>query len=165
MKNTKKELGQFYTDEMIAGIMVDWVIENNPDNILDPAVGSGVFMEVLEKRKKNIDKFGCEIDPNVIKDFFQKKIKSNVLIGDYLRQDYSFKFDAIICNPPYNRFQNIPCRTQYLADFEKKYKIKLSGYSNLYMYFLIKSINELSENGRCCYIVPYEFLNTGYGKK
>ena len=40
----------------------------------------------------------------------------------------------------------------------------MSGYSNLCVYFLVKSINELSENGKCCYIIPYEFMNTGYGK-
>ena len=40
----------------------------------------------------------------------------------------------------------------------------MSGYSNLCVYFLVKSMNELNENGKCCYIIPYEFMNTGYGK-
>ena len=43
-------------------------------------------------------------------------------------------------------------------------KCKLNGFTNLYTLFLLKSIHQLSLNGRCAYIIPSEFLNSDYGK-
>ena len=45
-----------------------------------------------------------------------------------------------------------------------KLKINLSGFTNIYTLFLLKSIYQLNENGRAAYIIPSEFLNSDYGK-
>ena len=42
--------------------------------------------------------------------------------------------------------------------------MRLSGYTNIASAFLLKSLSELSSAGRLAYIMPLEFLNTGYGK-
>mgnify|MGYP000910989739 CR=1 FL=1 len=161
----KKELGQFFTNDIIAEFMVKWLIQNNPKNILDPAVGLGIFMEKVEKYKPEISKTAFDIDEKMIKIFKEKNnFKVNININDYLSSNVLNRFDAIVCNPPYNKFQKILNRKDLIKSFEIKYGIKMSGYSNLYVYFLVKSMNELSNNGRCCYIIPYEFLCTGYGE-
>ena len=41
--------------------------------------------------------------------------------------------------------------------------LKLSGYTNTASTFLLKSLSELDGSGRLAYIMPLEFLNTGYG--
>jgi len=43
--------------------------------------------------------------------------------------------------------------------------MKLTGFTNIYTLFFLKSMNQLSEGGRAAYIVPSEFLNADYGKK
>ena len=43
-------------------------------------------------------------------------------------------------------------------------KINLSGFTNIYTLFLLKSIYQLNDNGRAAYIIPSEFLNSDYGK-
>jgi len=43
-------------------------------------------------------------------------------------------------------------------------KINLSGFTNIYTLFLLKSIYQLNKNGRAAYIIPSEFLNSDYGK-
>lgn len=87
----------------------------------------------------------------------------NLITGDYLNTFFENKFDAIICNPPYKNFLSIDNRYELIERFEKLYGVRLKKYTNLCSYFLIKSMNELSDGGRLCYIVPYEFLNSGYG--
>lgn len=161
MKANKK-LGQFFTDKKIANIMVKWVTQNSPETLLDPAVGAGVFLKAADKK---IKKYACEIDDNIIKNFALYNMDWELFENDYLLQNFPFKFDAVVCNPPYNKFQQIKNRSEYIKILKEKYNVSLSGYSNLCVYFLIKSINELNTNGRCCYLVPYEFLNTGYGEK
>lgn len=161
----KKELGQYFTNQRIANIMVDWVIEKSPSTILDPAVGTGIFLHTVNSKDPNIKKVGYEIDSAILTKFNKESnYKANIENKDYLLNFPNKTYDAIICNPPYNKFQNIKNRKNYINILQKNLGIKLSGYSNLYVYFLVKSIFELSPNGRCCYILPYEFLNTEYGK-
>lgn len=161
----KKQLGQFSTDRTIAEYMVDSVFDEGVCTFLDPAVGTGVFSDIVSKKYKNIDISVCEIDESLCKNFKSKKTYSYKMYkSDYLQVEFKNKFDLIICNPPYNKFHEIENRKDIITLFRKKYGISLSGYSSTYIYFLVKSMNELNENGKCCYIVPYEFLNTGYGK-
>ena len=165
MKSKKKELGQFFTEPTIARFMVNWVLENNPQNVLDPAVGMGAFTQIISEIHPNLDITVCEIDSEMITNFKnENKYLYTLFEQDYLSCYFDRKFDAIICNPPYNKFQSIPNRDNIIEDFYSRYNIRMSGYSNLCVYFLVKSINELNNNGKCCYIIPYEFMNTSYGR-
>lgn len=165
MMKKKKKLGQFYTPRSIVKFMVEWVLANNSETLLDPAVGLGAFLLEAKEIHPSIKMTAFEIDNDTVSKLHELcHFKFTLHETDYLNSNFDEKYSAIICNPPYNKFQHIPNRLQCNNLFYNKYGIKLSGYSNYYIYFLIKSINELTEGGRCCYIIPYEFLNTGYGQ-
>lgn len=161
----KKDLGQFYTPQPVAQFMAEWVLQKKCDTLLDPAVGQGVFLLESKKICPDVRITAFEIDVETV-----DKLKDlcgfefDLHTTDYLNCFFEDKYSSIICNPPYNKFQQISNRHKYNKLFYNKYGIKLSGYSNSYIYFLIKSINELKDGGRCCYIIPYEFLNTSYGQ-
>ena len=165
MRNDKKLLGQYSTDPTVAMFMAQLVLDSKTKTVLDPAVGPGIFLQCMEKIKINqLEYTAYEIDDNMI-DVFKKNNLYDVELCkcDYLTDIKQRKYDAIICNPPYNKFQEIINRKEYISNFKKYYKINMSGYSNLCVYFLIKSLHELEKTGKCAYIMPYEFLNTGYG--
>lgn len=166
-ENKKKEFGQFFTDAAIADFMADLALTPETNSILDPAVGKGVFLTSCLRRKR------WQPDSLVAYDIDEEMIACvkaqfgaclSCYQKDYLLDFSDKRFDAIICNPPYCKFQNIEKRDVYRSRFESQYGVRLSGYTNLCTYFLIKSLNELKKGGRCIYIIPYEFLNTGYGK-
>lgn len=169
MKTKKKKLGQIYTGKELAEFMVHLTISaeersEEKKRFLDPAVGLGAFANLAAKNP-DILVTACEIDENTAEAFLQQADYNPELVrGDYLQAALEEKFDYIICNPPYNKFQEIENRKNLMEEFERRYGVRLSGYSNQCVYFLIKSMNELKEGGRCCYIIPYEFMNTGYGK-
>lgn len=166
MNTKKKELGQFFTTPLIAEFMSKLVYFEEAKIALDPAVGEGVFLKYLDINKKNtLEYMAYDVDEAMIKTS-KKVFGENVqyVCKDYLVSDISKKPDIIICNPPYNKFQEIPKRNEYIKLFVEKYGVSVSGYSNLCVYFLIKSLFELNDNGKCAYIIPYEFLNTGYGE-
>lgn len=167
MKSKKQELGQFFTSPIIANFMSELVYFENAKNVLDPAVGEGIFLKCLERKTKNeLQYVAYDVDEAMIKQscsFVNAKVKYENT--DYLLSDIATQPDIIICNPPYNKFQEIPNRYEYIKMFKNKYKFNISGYSNLCVYFLIKSLFDLKEDGKCAYIIPYEFLNTGYGEK
>lgn len=81
---------------------------------------------------------------------------------DYITSSWNKKYDGIICNPPYFKFHDFDNKTA-IQTIESKLKCKLSGFTNLYALFLLKSLHQLRDNGRCAYIVPSEFLNSDYG--
>lgn len=163
MRSKRKELGQFFTHPKIAEFMAGLVIDDKTTSVLDPSVGEGIFLEKCFKINNNLQFKAYDIDFKMIEYVSEFPFHVSLINGDYLVNFESEKYDAIICNPPYNKFQQIKNRADYIKLFKEKYGVRISGYSNLCVYFLIKSLNELSENGKCAFIIPYEFLNTGYG--
>lgn len=167
----RKRLGQFFTPLEIAHFMVDWVVNNRQQiKILDPAVGLGIFFRAILDRYPDVQMncIGYDVDEQTIiraQEIFdqigQQPIKW--LKEDYLYAEWEEGYDGIVCNPPYLRFHDYAQRDQLLEIFNQK-QMQLSGLTNIYTLFLLKSIQQLNLNGRMAYIVPSEFLNADYGK-
>jgi len=164
----RKELGQFFTPPLVASLMAKWVMRGSAKKILDPAFGLGVFYDEIMRINTNRDiQFtGYEIDEHIINflNYNGNKENLNIINEDYLEADVE-KFDVVICNPPYMRFQNFLNRHNILPKIQDKIGKRLTGYSNISSVFLIKAIQELNTNGRLAFIMPFEFFNTGYGKE
>lgn len=163
----RKKYGQFFTPETVAEIMVDWVFNGIDINeLLEPAFGLGVFSKIALKKKKGI-KIKCfEVDPvifDIAKKNFTNHSQIEFLLKDYLMNDWENKYDAIVCNPPYFKFHDYDNKNA-IDEIKKRLNIDLSGFTNIYTLFLLKSIYQLRENGRAAYIIPSEFLNSDYGK-
>jgi len=163
----RKKFAQFFTPEPIAQMMVDWLLGNSElTTLLEPAFGLGVFSRLFLNRKKDIQITGFDVDPVIFesaKQNFNNFPNVNLLLEDYLFNDWNNKYDAIICNPPYFKFHDYQNK-KTVEEIKAKLKINLSGFTNIYTLFLLKSIYQLNENGRSAYIIPSEFLNSNYGK-
>jgi len=168
----RKKIGQLFTPFPIAEFMSEWIIGNmNCETILDPAVGLGIFFRaiVLKKGYEKYRFIGYDIDEKILncaKDIIDNipDITVNLEKKNYLFNDWTNEYDGIICNPPYLKFHDYENK-EILSIFEKKLKMKLTGFTNIYTLFFLKSMNQLSKGGRAAYIVPSEFLNADYGKK
>jgi len=132
-------LGQIFTPKHIVSQMLS-LIRNN-GKILEPGSGNGAFLDELPKDRT----IGIEIDPQYKRD--------NVIIMDFFDYSIKNKFDTIIGNPPYVRFQDIPKEIKYKLDlkmFDKR--------SNLYLFFIYKCIKHLKPHGELIFITPRDFL-------
>ena len=163
----RKKYAQFFTPELVAKIMIDWILDKqNVQTLLEPAFGLGVFSRLILEQKKDIDITSFDVDPvifEIAKQNFNNFSNINYFLEDYLFNDWNNKYDAIICNPPYFKFHDYENK-KTLEEIKKRLKINLSGFTNVYTLFLLKSIYQLEENGRAAYIIPSEFLNSDYGK-
>ncbi|HHX38863.1 MAG TPA: N-6 DNA methylase [Armatimonadetes bacterium] len=160
----RKQFGQFFTPEPIARWMVRWVLEGGARRVYDPAFGLGAFYRAAREIAGDVAFEGSEVDP-VILGVWRARGEGNGLVvrqEDYLRA-WGRQWPAIVCNPPYRRFQKFLGREEVFAAFEERLGVRLSGYTNIASAFLLKSISELCDGGRLAYILPLEFLNTGYG--
>ena len=132
-----RELGQVFTPDFIVAEMLQ--LRKNFGKVLEPSSGNGAFA-------KNISNcISVEID--------EKYCTNGTLNLDFFDYPVSEKFETIIGNPPYVRFQDIS------SDTKKKLKSNLfDERTNLYLFFIEKCINHLTENGELIFITPREFL-------
>ncbi len=163
----RKKFAQFFTPYPIADLMAKWILGNNKiKSVLEPAFGLGVFSRVILSYNKNVKIKAFEIDKyifNKAKKYFRDSDNVNLILQDYMYNDWEYKYDGIICNPPYFKFHDYDNK-QMLKEIETELNCRLNGFTNLYSLFLLKSIYQLNPNGRAAYIIPSEFLNSDYGK-
>lgn len=132
-----KEFGQVFTSEKIVKQMLN--LRKNNEKVLEPSCGNGSFFNQI----KNC--VGIEIDKNIA--------PRNSLIMDFFDYSIENKFETIIGNPPYVRFQDINNNTKNKLDMNL-----FDERSNLYLFFIYKCIQHLTNNGELIFIVPRDFL-------
>lgn len=132
-----EQFGQVFTPEFIVAEMLQ--LRKNNGNVLEPSSGAGAFV-------KNIPGcIGIELDA--------KHCNEHSINMDFFDYPTTNKFDTIIGNPPYVRYQDI------LEDTKKKLKTSLfDERSNLYLFFIEKCIHHLNDKGELIFITPRDFM-------
>ena len=130
-------LGQVFTPQSVVAQML--TLCRNEGRVLEPSCGNGAFFNEIPNC------VGIEIDSHHCPEGAKNM--------DFFDYPVSEKFETIIGNPPYVRYQDIPKET--------KIKIKSNLFderTNLYLFFIEKSINHLTEHGELIFITPRDFL-------
>lgn len=162
-KKHLKKYGQYFTPDIIATFMVKWCGKDGA-NFLDPAVGNGIFISKMHEYFRDIKSEGFEIDYNIL-NFFQSNKNYSIHNEDFLLSTFKNKYDSIVCNPPYNKFQKVNNRQEIIDYFEDETGLRFTLYSNQYVYFLYKCLLQLNNKGRLAFIIPSEFLNSKFGEQ
>ena len=164
----RKKFAQFFTPEQISDFMANWVLNGRKEelDILEPAIGLGIFSRSLHKQNPRIQVVGYDIDETVssyARVYFASQ-EYNVTISNenYITTSWTEKYDGIICNPPYLKFHDYDNAT-LIPIVNNRLHTHLNGFTNIYTLFLLKSIFQMKEGGRMAYIIPSEFLNSDYG--
>ena len=169
----RRRFAQFFTPFPVASFMARWVLDGRRrHNLLDPAFGLGIFARAVAGESQEAHRItGFEIDPSMAERSaaglaaLSDRIDLRLERSDYLESDWDNRFDGVLCNPPYLRFQEYAGRGARLRSLEERMGVKLAGLTNLHCLFLLKSLHQLGPGGRAAYIMPWEFLNAGYGAR
>ncbi len=130
-------LGQVFTPEPVVRAMLALV--RNRGRVLEPACGDGAFLSHLPGA------VGIEYDA--------AHCPPGAFHLDFFAYPESERFDTIIGNPPYVRFQDIPAPTRRLLALDH-----FDGRSNLYLFFIEKCLRHLAPGGELVFITPRDFL-------
>lgn len=134
-------LGQVFTPPKVVDFMLD--LCRNTGRVLEPSAGDGAFFNALRQRGRDVT--GIEIDARVA--------PAGARTMDFFALPESERFTTIIGNPPYVRYQDIAVNTR------KRLKSELfDKRSNLFLFFIEKSIRHLDPGGELVFIVPREFI-------
>ncbi|EGK02386.1 N-6 DNA methylase [Dysgonomonas gadei] len=191
-EEVNKSSGSYYTPQFIARFFSRYIEKVNPNilngdlKILEPAVGSGIFLRTLVENitdKRSIQKAFSNltgIDKNstacdaaklsltllhlVITGELPKE-NLNIINQDsinYFTNNKNFKCDVVISNPPFISYG--------LMSNEDRNKVKsfLAEYSynkyDLYLSFVKIGIDSLNEGGIGLFVLPNTFLVTDSAK-
>lgn len=166
-KSDTNNLGQYFTPVNIAKLMTSYLSRHTSKggSILDPCIGRNVFFENIENNNYMLT--GIEIDENLIDTDIKKFYKAphtNLILANFLEQEFRNKFDSIILNPPYTRQERIPLETKRtIEEISQRYGSKISKKANLYVFFILKSLNLLKKNGVLVAITYDSWLYSSFG--
>lgn len=167
--------GGYYTPETIAEFIVDWAVRNGTDTILEPSCGDGSFVSAITSKlhqmgisnqviKENVT--GVELD----KDEAQKarQYSASIIQGDFFTYyqnciDGKKKFDVIVGNPPFIRYQNFEEKYRKIAfELMMKHGFHPNRLTNIWLPFLMLACKALKPNGRVGMVIPAELFQVDY---
>ncbi len=162
------DLGQVFTNKLVAEYMTSLFSLEKSAKMLDPCFGDGSFLFALQSHGY-FNVTGCEIDSSLFYRTKQNFININLINKDFLSSDENQKYDGIIMNPPYVRQEKIDALSSLgvSKSILRKNPLfsELPTTANLYMYFILKAISLLKENGELVVIFPGSWLTARNGKQ
>jgi adenine-specific DNA-methyltransferase len=164
--------GQVFTPVDLAKRMVEelGLTEALPNSlVIDPCVGPATFPAAIADLCRNdIAITAYDVDPKMIAHTRKWALTQDVVLelqnADYLLSDTTKAFDYAILNPPYVRQEWIRNKNALRSHFQSLCDVTIPGASNLYVYFIVKVLAELKEEGAMACIVYDSWLATRYGR-
>ncbi|MCI0617243.1 N-6 DNA methylase, partial [bacterium] len=164
--------GGYYTDTNLAQFLTRWVFEIKPRRVLEPSCGDGVFFEAMGKvRNERLEYvLGFEIKPSEAAKARERgnaflKIEPDIRIRDFLnwaliRFPSGEKFDGVLGNPPYIRYQYLNENQQNMAEAIFRYhSLPFTKHTNAWVPFVVASVALLNPGGRVGMVLPAELLH------
>lgn len=175
-KEFNKLRGGYYTPEEITNFIVGWAINDKNTIILEPSCGDGHFIQAAAERFANLGASKDEIQRSLLGiELYKSEAKkaetygAEILCGDFFstyrdKIKGKRKFDVILGNPPFIRYQNFDDKYRKCAfSLVEEIGINLTKLSNIWLPFLILCCEVLDEkNGRLGMVIPAELFQVDY---
>lgn len=167
----QKLRGAYYTPPVIAKFILQWGINGSNDlNILEPSCGNGVFLECIGNNRmpyNSVTAVECEAE-EAEKARAIALHDSEVINADFHRfcLDTDKRFNLVVGNPPFIRYQYYDPEQQKLADeIFKRSKLKRTKLTNAWVTFVVGCCQLLTETGKMGFVIPSELLMVKYARQ
>ena len=182
----RKLNGAFFTPDYIIDFIIKEVNPQEDDRNLDPSCGCGAFLIGLTEYYKNI--FSKSVKAIVKENIYGSDILAynihrtkllltiyalqnneileetdfNLYNQDSLKANWEVKFDTVVGNPPYVKFQDLSAESR--AYLVKNWTTVEGGTFNLYFAFFELGYKLLKSTGRLGYITPNNYFTSLAGE-
>lgn len=172
--------GGYYTPKPIADFICRWAITSPDDRALEPSCGDGNFLEAAierylelgvvqndlpgkiqgvelseveaHKAQERISRYGLNGTTVVNSDFFR-----------FVRQNDEARYDVVIGNPPFIRYQSFPEEHRNRAvTLMAEVGLIPNKLTNIWVPFLVISASLLNDTGRLGMVIPAELFQVKY---
>ncbi|MBY8964296.1 MAG: N-6 DNA methylase [Donghicola eburneus] len=170
-ESPEKLRGGYYTPGDLAAFLAKWIGHISPSRILEPSCGDGVFFDALALTDNKADIVGFELDEREACKARERTPSSRVGRTDIRSKDFlgwaldalddgSERFDAVVGNPPFIRYQYLPpvFQVRAAAIFERL-GCKFTKHTNAWVSFVLACFELLKPGGRLAMVVPAEIIH------
>lgn len=177
-QTAQKLRGGYYTPLDLAAFISQWVAEIDPGRVLEPSCGDGAFLQAMADVGgfQEIDVVGFELDSDEAgkasrraKDIGLRKtdIRSEDFLGWAIdnMDDGGERFDAVVGNPPFVRYQFLPPEFQARAAIIfDELGLKFTKHTNAWVPFILAAMSLLRPGGRLAMVVPAEIIHVTHAQ-
>lgn len=168
----EKLRGGFYTPEPIAEFILRWGINGSKEfDILEPSCGDGVFLKQLSLSNAKYNSITA-IELNEVEAKKANKIElknKKIIINDFhaYASSTSKRFDLVIGNPPYIRYQFFDRKQQIeAAKIFNGAELSYSKLTNAWVSFVVGSSLLLKDKGgKIGFVLPAEILQVSFAQQ
>ncbi len=170
----RRQLGQFFTPLWAARPIAEWLLAERPELLLDPGVGSGsLLIAAAQARGAGVTRLlGLDVDPLAlamarttgrVREIAGLDLRS----ANFLLDDLAERPQAIICNPPYTRHQDIPIdlKSAIHDGLSSRLGRSFSRLASLHVLFLLRALEVADDNARIAFLTPAHWLDMNYARE
>ena len=175
----RKARGAFFTPAPIAQYVTEWAVQSASDRVLEPSCGEAAFLIQAALRVRALaattatettapELVGVELHPRsaiaaaaLLSD--AGVVGAEIVTGDFFNFQRFGKFDAVIGNPPYVRYQDFVGDTRARArEAALRAGVALTGLASSWAAFTVHAALQLRVGGRLGLVLPAELLTVNY---
>ncbi len=170
-ESAQKLRGGYYTPYDLAYYLSKWVAETHPTTVLEPSCGDGIFLKSLSAvLPKHSSVTAIELNSTEAKLAADRassldNLSVDIKCADFLewcltsKNEHS-KYDAIVGNPPFIRYQYLTKKDQRFSEqIFKQHNLRFTKHTNAWVPFVIASLSLLRPGGRLAMVLPSEILH------
>lgn len=172
----RKARGAFFTPPEMSRLIASWAIRSADDSVLEPSCGEASFLLSAAERLAALgaarmvaaDRLhGVELHSASAAEAHRLVRRagweSTIQVADFFDVEPTRKFDAVIGNPPYIRYQQFAgeARAKGLQAALKQ-GVRLNGLSSAWAPFVVHAADFLKPGGRLGLVLPAELLAVKY---
>ncbi|MCB4438263.1 N-6 DNA methylase [Alteromonas sp. McT4-15] len=172
-QTTQKLRGGYYTPKPLADYVTSWVCSVNPQHILEPSCGDGIFLQSIADVTQQLD---VRVTAYELFDVEAEKARvrgSDAGLEDFVVNEGDFldwanialierdnPFDGVVGNPPFIRYQFL--EKAFQLNTERVFQtlgLKFTKHTNAWVPFILSSISLLRPGGRLGMVIPSEIVH------
>lgn len=164
--------GGYYTPREVTRFICEWAITSSQARVLEPSCGDGAFVEAAHDRLVELGASNATeqvLGVELYSGEAQKAAAKGALVicGDFFTQCRdglgSRRFDAIVGNPPFIRYQDFEEEYRSAAfDLMRAYGFSPNRLTNIWLPFLVVCCHLLADDGRIGMVIPAELFQVKY---
>lgn len=171
----RKARGAFFTPELVARYVTEWAVRSPGDRVLEPSCGEAAFL--LEAGRR-LDALGAprglagQLNGAELHDASADTARRllaaeghdvQISVGDFLRVKPSARYDAVIGNPPFVRYQSFSGESRAAAQRAAlQAGVRLTNLASSWAAFTVHSALHVRHGGRLGLVLPAEMLTVNY---
>ena len=170
-ETAEKLRGGYYTPPDLALFLARWVAQGQPKTVLEPSAGDGEFIRALDAAGMGSARVTAfELDAveaaKAVGCARSLTIEAKVFNRDFLGWALAElsaggqRFDGVVGNPPFVRYQYLPPMFQGLAEkIFARLGCRFTKHTNAWVPFVLASMALLRPGGRLAMVIPAEIIH------